>query len=166
MVKIVGRDYSRPLFIKAQQKAQHTRHKAQHQRAIFYSKQRQGKQLNHCAAMDSGNRLQKAMATKNRDKVIGKDEVSSSNLDSSSNEKPCAATVTGLLLFFKQGRKIGFSVHLASNPAKVYHDIQRPVAGSSIPGRFFYALWELFFGLILADKIIEAVKGLHGFRLR
>ena len=42
----------------------------------------------------------------------------------------------------------------------------KKVAGSSIPGHFFYVLWGLFFGLILADKIIEAVKRLHGFRLR
>ena len=71
-----------------------------------------------------------------------------------------------VLLSPGRGQKIGFSVHLASNPTKGYHDIQRLVAGDSIPGHFLHALKGLFFGLILADKIIEAVKRLHGFRLR
>ena len=69
----------------AQQKAQHTSYKALRKKVVFYNKQRQGKPSTCCDIKDSGNRLQKAIATENSEKVIGKDEVSSSNLDSSSN---------------------------------------------------------------------------------
>ena len=58
----------------------------------------------------SGDKIQKVKTRKNRQKVIGKDEVSISNLDSSSKKLPKSVDFRSFCSIFHQnnvGRKVG-----------------------------------------------------------